>query len=104
MELGNIRLSESIMGYVKPRTGYNFRRRIGERRKNLERDVDRFRFGTIIPPAVVRAEDDKLMDGYCCYRFLLARKIRWTCAYIESLWSEIRFLHLSVANGASFLL
>jgi hypothetical protein len=81
-ELSTIKLSDAIMGYVNAKTGYNFRKRLEERKQTLERDIDRF--GTIIRPLVIRAEDNRLMDGYCRYHVLIDRNVKKTYAYVGS--------------------
>ena len=78
-----IKLSDEIMNYVNPRTGYNFRKRLEERRRILERDVDKF--GAVIRPVVIRAEDNQLMDGYCRYHVLLDRNVKKLYAYVGRL-------------------
>ncbi|MCL4553424.1 MAG: hypothetical protein M1305_07760, partial [Candidatus Marsarchaeota archaeon] len=40
----------------------------------LDRDLDRF--GAVIRPVIVRAEDSHLMDGYCRYHVLMKRGIK----------------------------
>jgi len=62
---GKIKLSVDVMDYVNEETGYSFRTRLEERKRILEREIDRF--GAVIRPLVVRAEDMQLMDGYCRY-------------------------------------
>lgn len=83
VELESIKLSNQVMDYVNSRTGYNFRKRLEERRRALERDIDRF--GAVIRPVVIRGEDSQLMDGYCRYHVLTSRNVGRTYAYIGSL-------------------
>lgn len=83
VDLDKIKLSDRILNYVNDATGYNFRRRLEERKKNLERDIDRY--GALIRPIVIRAEDSQLMDGYCRYHVLRGRGIMQAYAYVGSL-------------------
>ena len=79
-KLRDIVLSDQILDYVNEATGYNFRKRLRERISLLDRDLDRF--GAVIRPVIVRAEDSHLMDGYCRYHVLMKRGIKETYAYI----------------------
>lgn len=83
MELGNIMLRDQIMNYTNEATGYNFRRRLQERVDHLNRDLDKF--GAIIRPLIIRADDSQLMDGYCRYHVLLKRGIKEAYTYVGSL-------------------
>jgi hypothetical protein len=87
IELGRIRLSDKIMNYVNSKTGYNFRSRLEVRKSIMNNDIDKF--GAVIRPVVIRAEDNQLMDGYCRYHVLRDRGISQTYAYIGSLQSYV---------------
>jgi hypothetical protein len=84
--LDEIKLSMDIMNYTNEETGYNFRKRLEERKKILERDIDRF--GAVIRPLVLRAEDMQLLDGYCRYHVISDRRVAKAFAYLGSLPSR----------------
>lgn len=65
--LDEIQLNQSIMNYVDAKTGYNFIRRLEERKRELKRALEN---GSQIWPLVLRGEDSQLMDGYCRYHTL----------------------------------
>lgn len=81
--LGKIKLSVDVMDYVNEETGYSFRTRLEERKRILEREIDRF--GAVIRPLVVRAEDMQLMDGYCRYHVFQDRKVKTALVYLGTL-------------------
>ena len=81
--LDRIKLSAEIMDYTNEETGYSFRKRLEERKGFLEREIDRF--GAVIRPLVLRAEDMQLMDGYCRYHVFRDRKVKKALAYLGSL-------------------
>jgi len=83
MKLNEIKLSDETMNSRNEKTGYDFRKRLEERVRLLERDIDRF--GSVIRPLVVRAEDGQLMDGYCRYHTLKERGVTKTFAYVGGL-------------------
>jgi hypothetical protein len=68
LELSSVRLDTEIMNYVDAKRGYNFRERLSKRADELRRAMERF--GVVIWPLVIRAEDSQLMDGYCRYQTL----------------------------------
>ena len=83
IELTQIKLNPAVMNYENKETGYNFRKRLRERKVILERDLDRY--GAVIRPLVLRAEDMQLMDGYCRYHVFQDRKVKKALAYLGSL-------------------
>jgi hypothetical protein len=83
VRLDRIKLNREVMDYVDGKTGYNFRMRLEERKRLLNQDLDKF--GAVIRPIVLRAEDNLLMDGYCRYHVLLDRGVKEAYAYIGSL-------------------
>ena len=88
IEMTRIRLNPAVMNYKNKETGYDFRRRLQERQVILERDLDRY--GAVIRPLVLRAEDMQLMDGYCRYHVFRDRKVERALAYLGSLPSNPR--------------
>ena len=82
VKLDDIRLSAQTMNFVNASTGYNFRKRLTERVALLNRDLDKF--GAVIRPIVLRAEDNQLMDGYCRYHTLKGRGVPKVYAYVGS--------------------
>jgi hypothetical protein len=83
VEMTKIMLSMSIMNYSNEETGYNFRKRLEERKNILRRDLERF--GAVIRPLILRGEDMQLMDGYCRYHVLSDRDVPRAYAYIGTL-------------------
>ena len=81
--LVKIRLSAAVMDYANEETGYNFRKRLEERKRTLEREINRF--GAVIRPLVLRGEDMQLMDGYCRYHVLHDRGIAKALSYVGTL-------------------
>lgn len=79
VELDRIRLDPKTMDYANPALDYNFRKRLAERKDELRRAM--VKFGTVISPLIIRAEDDTLMDGYCRYHVLLDMNVSKTFAY-----------------------
>jgi hypothetical protein len=81
--LDTIKLSEATINYTNTETGYNFRKRLEERKAILSRDLDKF--GAVIRPMILRAEDNQLMDGYCRFHTLRDRGIRQGYVYLGTL-------------------
>ena len=81
--LTSIKLNDRIMSYSDAESGYNFKRRLEERKPAIREDIEKY--GGIIRPLVLRAEDLQLMDGYCRYHVLLDKGIKNAYAYLGSL-------------------
>jgi hypothetical protein len=79
VELGSISLSSRIMNYVAPWSGYNYREDLSKRVTELRKSMQRS--GLVIRPIVIRAEDSRLMDGYCRYHTLKYMRISRSYAY-----------------------
>jgi hypothetical protein len=79
VRLDQIRLNPGIMNFVDEAKHYSFQSSLKEREKELS-EVMR-RFGVVIWPLVVKAEDNELVDGYCRYATLKAMKISKTYVY-----------------------
>jgi hypothetical protein len=79
VRLDRIRLNPGTMSYVDKEKRYSFQSSLKEREKELETVMRRF--GVVIWPLVVRAEDNELVDGYCRYATLKAMKISKTYVY-----------------------
>ena len=82
-ELSKVKLSAEIMDYANEETGYNFRKRLEERKKVLEREIDKF--GAVIRPLILRGEDMQLMDGYCRFHVLSGRGATRAFTYVGTL-------------------
>lgn len=78
VEMSKIKLSMNIMNYSDEETGYNFRKRLEERKKVLRRDLERL--GAVIRPLILRGEDMQLMDGY--YRYHVFKDLGVMRAYV----------------------
>jgi hypothetical protein len=83
LPMASIKLNYRIMNYTNVKTVYDFRERLEERKRAMKDDMDRF--GRVIQPLVVRAEDVQLMDGYCRYHVLLDKGVTKTYAYVGRL-------------------
>lgn len=83
VEMTRIKLNLAVMNYENKETGYDFRKRLRERKGILERDLNQY--GAVIRPLVLRAEDMRLMDGYCRYHVFQDRKVKRALAYLGSL-------------------
>ena len=79
VELDSISLGLRIMNYVDPWSGDNFREDLSKRVTELQKSIQRS--GLAIKPIVIRAEDSRLMDGYCRYHTLLGMGISRSYAY-----------------------
>ena len=88
VEMSKIKLSLNIMNYSDEATGYNFRKRLEERKKILRRDLERL--GAVIRPLILRGEDMQLMDGYCRYQVLSDKMVTKVFAYVGSLPQNLR--------------
>jgi len=66
-----------------PRAGYNFEERLAQRSKALRRAIEKY--GSIIWPITVRAEDMQLVDGYCRFIALKVMGVSKAYAYVGML-------------------
>jgi hypothetical protein len=66
-----------------PRTGYNFEKRLAQRSNELRKAIEKY--GSIIWPVTVRAEDMQLIDGYCRFTALKAMNVQRVYAYVGRL-------------------
>ncbi len=79
VRLDRIRLNPKIMNFVDEAKQYSFQKSLKKREKELE-EVMR-RFGVVIWPLIVKAENCELVDGYCRYATLKTMKKTKTYAY-----------------------
>ena len=82
-EVSGIKLNQELMNYVDRRTGYDFAKRLQERQNQLKEEIEIS--GRVIPPVILRAEDNQLMDGYCRHSTLKEMGITSVYAYVGSL-------------------
>jgi hypothetical protein len=84
LELSSVKLNSEIMNYIDAKRGYNFGERLSKRAAELRSSMERF--GVVIGPLVIRAEDSQLMDGYCRYHTLSEMRIPKVYAY----WGKLQ--------------
>lgn len=82
-EIHRIKLNPEIMNYADRERGYVFRKRLTQRRRELQAVIENF--GVVIWPLIVREEDTQLVDGYCRYATLKAMNISRTYVYAGTL-------------------
>ena len=75
-------LNQELMNYSDTKTGYDFAAHLKERKERLKDGMQRY--GAVIPPVVLRAEDNQLMDGYCRYSALKDMGVKRIYAYVGS--------------------
>ena len=83
VKLDRIRLNPEIMDYVDKDKQYSFKSSLKKRERELS-EVMR-RFGVVIWPLIVKAENCELVDGYCRYATLETMKKTKTYTYAGSI-------------------
>jgi len=83
VDIDRITLNPELMSYSDAKTGYNFAKRLQERSNELRHEIEAS--GRIIPPIILRSEDNRLMDGHCRYSALKDMGVKSIYAYIGNL-------------------
>ena len=81
--IDQVKLNEELMHYSDSMTGYDFAARLQERGRVLVRDIKDYE--RVLPPVILRAEDNQLMDGYCRYSTLKNMGLKNIYAYVGNL-------------------
>jgi hypothetical protein len=80
VDIDKIIPNQELMSYSDAKTGYNFAKRLQERSEGLRHEIEAS--GRIIPPVILRSEDNQLMDGYCRYSTLKNMGVKGIYAYV----------------------
>ena len=78
----DVALDQEAMKYVDPKSGYNFAKRLAQRREELRKGLQLW--ARVIWPIIVRKEDMQVLDGYCRYTTLTEMGVRRICVYLGS--------------------